>query len=327
MFAISTSESDTSFGAEEQLGFTDLLEKTREKLRLGDYSLRTEEAYLGWVRRFLHFHGQDPREMGVAEVESFLTDLTIQKQVSAATQNQALAALLFFYKEVMEIQLAGLDEVTRAKRPQHLPTVLTIREVQEVLDGMKGVPALVARLLYGTGMRLLEGLSLRVKDVDFESLEVVARDSRGEKDRVVMLPLSLAEPLRAHLIKVKALHEEDLAKGYGAAWLPDALTAKYPHMAKEWGWQFVFPARSFTLDKASGAWRRHHVQEQAVQRAIRKSAKLAGITKAVSPHTLRHSFAAHLLESGHDIRTVQELLGHKDASTTTIYTHVLNQDK
>ncbi|MEI7870291.1 MAG: integron integrase [Candidatus Methylumidiphilus sp.] len=310
----------------EQTRHPGLLEKVREKLRLGHYSLRTEEAYLGWIRRFVRFHGKrHPREMGAAEVEAFLTDLAVNRQVSASTQNQALAALLYLYKQVLGIQLPWLDEMVRAKRPKHLPTVLTVREVGAVLTGMEGTLDLVARLLYGTGMRLLEGLRLRVKDVDFDMRQVTVRDGKGSKDRVTMLPAALLEPLMAHLALVKTLHQEDLARGFGEVWLPDALMVKYPNAPKEWGWQFVFPAGAFSVDPVSGVRRRHHVQEQALQRAMRKAALAAGIAKQVSPHTLRHSFATHLLESGYDIRTVQELLGHKNLETTMIYTHVLNR--
>jgi len=312
--------------ASEQTHRPGLLEKVREKLRLRHYSLRTEEAYLGWIKRFVLFHGKrHPREMGAEEVEAFLSDLAVRRNVSAATQNQALAALLFLYKEVLGIQLPWLDGVARAKRPQHLPTVLTARETGALLERMEGTLGLVARLLYGTGMRLLEGLRLRVKDVDFDLRQVAVRDGKGSKDRVTMLPAALVEPLRAHLAKVKALHEEDLGRGFGEVWLPDALAVKYPNAPKQWGWQYVFPAASFSTDPRSGARRRHHVQEQAVQRAVRAAALAAGLPKPVSPHTLRHSFATHLLESGYDIRTVQELLGHKDVATTMIYTHVLNR--
>ena len=303
-----------------------LLETARERLRLKHYSLRTEEAYLGWIKRFVWFHGKrHPREMGAAEVEAFLSDLAVRRNVASSTQNQALAALLFLYKEVLGIQLPWLEGLARAKRPQHLPTVLTARETGAVLERLEGASDLVARLLYGTGMRLLEGLRLRVKDVDFEMRQVTVRDGKGAKDRVTMLPAALLEPLRAHLAKVKALHEEDLGKGFGEVWLPDALAVKYAHAPKEWGWQYVFPAASFSTDPRSGARRRHHLDEKAMQRAVRAAALAAGLAKPVSPHTLRHSFATHLLESGYDIRTVQELLGHKDVATTMIYTHVLNR--
>jgi len=263
--------------------------------------------------------------MGAAEVEAFLSDLAISRNVSASTQNQALAALLFLYKDVLVIDLPWLHGMVKAKRPKRLPTVLTVREVAVVLEGISGTLGLFVRLLYGTGMRLFECQGLRVKDVDFGMSQITVRDGKGGKDRVTMLPLALAEPLRIHLQKVKAVHDKDLSEGYGEVWLPDALAVKYPNAPKEWGWQYVFPAAGFSIDPRSGERRRHHIYERTVQKAIRKSAVAAGIAKHVSPHTLRHSFATHVLESGYDIRTVQELLGHKDVSTTMIYTHVLNR--
>ena len=303
-----------------------LLETVQNRLRAKHYSLHTQEAYLGWIKRFVWFHDKrNPKELGAEEVERFLTDLAVQRKVSASTQNQALAALLFLYKEVLDIQLPWLDGLTRAKHSQRLPTVLTVKETGIVLDQIDGTLGLITRLLYGTGMRLLEGLRLRVKDVDFDMRSVCIRDGKGGKDRVTMLPLVLIEPLRAHLTKVKAIHDEDLLSGFGSVWLPDALAVKYPNAPKEWGWQYVFPAQSISIDPRSGVKRRHHVDEKAVQRVMHKAALAVKLTKQVSPHTLRHSFATHLLESGYDIRTVQELLGHKDVATTMIYTHVLNR--
>lgn len=303
-----------------------LLEKTREILRVRHYSLRTEEAYLGWIRRYVQFHDRrHPREMGAAEAEAFLSDLAVNRNVSASTQNQALAALLFLYKDVLEVDLPWLHGMAKAKRPKRLPTVLTVREVEIVLEGIGGTLGLFVRLLYGTGMRLFECQRLRVKDVDFGMSQITVRDGKGGKDRMAMLPLALAEPLRSHLQQVKALHGEDLSQGFGEAWLPDALAVKFPNAPWEWGWQFVFPAASFSVDPRSGTKRRHHIHERSVQKAMRKSVVAAGLVKHVSPHTLRHSFATHLLQSGYDIRTVQELLGHKDVSTTMIYTHVLNR--
>lgn len=292
------------------------------------YSLRTETSYVNWIRRFILFHGKrHPQELGAPEVEAFLSSLAIDRNVSANTQNQALAAVLFLYKAVLEIDLPWLKEVTRAKKPQRLPTVLTVNEVSRLLASLDGDPteALVVRLLYGTGMRLLEALRLRVKDVDLARREIVIRDGKGGKDRVTMLPERLVEPLRARLLDRRQVFEADLAQGRVDVWLPDALAVKYPKAAREWGWQFVFVARRFSEDPRSGAVRRHHLDERLIQRTVKLAATRAGIAKPVSPHALRHSFATHLLEAGHDIRTVQELLGHADVSTTMIYTHVLNR--
>jgi integron integrase len=263
--------------------------------------------------------------MGAAEVEAFLTSLAVEANVAATTQNLALSAILFLYREVLDLPLPWLDGIERAKKPARLPTVLTQAEVAAVLGRLDGPLALMLRLLYGTGMRLMEGVRLRVKDVDFAMRQITVRDGKGGKDRVTMLPDSLAEPLRVQLAAAKALHEADLALGLGAVWLPDALARKYPNAPKSWGWQYVFPARGISVDPRSGERRRHHVDEKLLQRAVRRAAQEAGIAKPVSPHTLRHSFATHLLENGHDIRTVQELLGHSDVSTTMIYTHVLNK--
>jgi integron integrase len=262
--------------------------------------------------------------MGAAEVEAFLTHLAVNEHVAASTQNQAFSALLFLYREVLHQDLGPIDAL-RAKKPKRLPTVLTREEVRRVLDQLSGTHQLMAKLLYGSGLRLMECLRLRVKDLDFAQRAIIVRDGKGEQDRVTMLPDSLIAPLQEHLQRVKRLHQEDLAKGYGTVYLPDALAEKYPNAGREWGWQYVFPADRLSVDPRSGTVRRHHMDESTVQRAIRAAAKAAGIPKPVSPHTFRHSFATHLLENGYDIRTVQELLGHKDVRTTMIYTHVLQR--
>jgi integron integrase len=304
-----------------------LVDQIRSRLRLKHYSLRTEQAYVQWAKRYIIFHGKrHPREMGKQEIEVFLTSLAVDRNVSASTQTQALSALLFLYKEVLGIDFPWLTEITRAKRSARLPTVLNQEEVRALMAQVEEpLMDLIVRLLYGTGMRLLECLRLRIKDVDFIRNEIVIREGKGSKDRVTMLPLSLSARLRAHLAVVKAQHEADLALGKGEVWLPDALAVKYPNAPKEWGWQYIFPANGFSTDPRSGAVRRHHVDEKRVQRAVKLATAKTGIAKQVSPHVLRHSFATHLLESGYDIRTVQELLGHSDVSTTMIYTHVLNK--
>jgi len=303
-----------------------LLDQVRGKIRLKHYSIRTEEAYVDWIKRFvLHFDKRHPAEMGAREVEAFLTHLAVHGRVAAATQNQAKSALLFLYREVLEQDLPWLENVERAKAPKRLPVVLTHEEVQAALSRLAGTHWLVAALLYGAGLRIMEALRLRVKDVDFARGEILVREGKGFKDRVTMLPGLVADPLKAHLKQVRALHERDLAEGYGDVYLPYALDRKYPNAAREWGWQYVFPSKNRSVDPRSGAVRRHHVQDQAIQRAIRQAVRDAGIAKPATPHTLRHSFATHLLGSGYDIRTVQELLGHKDVSTTMIYTHVLNK--
>jgi integron integrase len=303
-----------------------LLDQVRDRLRLKHYSIRTETQYVQWIRRFILFHDKrHPRDMGVAELEAFLTHLAVEGRVAASTQNQALSALLFFYREVLAINLPWLDNVVRAKTPQRLPVVLTRQEVVSVLDGMSGVYGLMARLLYGTGMRLMECVRLRVKDVDFEQAEILIRDGKGAKDRVTMLPQSLVEALRAHLKIRQCLYEEDRAKGMASVYLPDALDRKYPNAAVDWAWQYIFNSGSYSIDPRSGAERRHHIDEKLLQRAVKKAVVASGIAKLATPHTFRHSFATHLLQSGYDIRTVQELLGHADVQTTMIYTHVLNR--
>jgi integron integrase len=302
------------------------LDRLRDSLRVRHYSLRTEDAYLDWVRRFILFHGKrHPQDMGAPEVQAFLSHLAVDRRVSPSTQNQAKAALLFLYRNLLEVELPWLSEVVQARRQPRLPVVLTPGEVRAVFDQMEGGMALVAQVLYGTGMRLMEGLRLRVKDVEFERREIVVRDGKGSKDRVTMLPDRLAEPLRAHLARARALHEHDLAEGFGMVWLPDALAEKSRSASQAWGWQWVFPSAQRSVDPRSGLVRRHHLHPESVQKAVRLAARAAELVKPVTPHVLRHSFATHLLAAGHDIRTVQELLGHKDVATTMIYTHVLNR--
>jgi integron integrase len=303
-----------------------LLDQVRGKIRLKHYSIRTEQTYVDWIKRFiLHFDKRHPRELGAAEVEAFLTHLAVAGNVAAATQNQAKSALLFLYREVLETELPWLDNVERARTPKRLPVVLTREEVQGVLGRLTGTHWLIASLLYGAGLRIMEGLRLRVKDVEFSRREILVRDGKGFKDRVTMLPAALAAPLAEHLERVKALHGRDLAAGRGAVYLPYALERKYPGAARDWAWQYVFPSANLSADPRTGIERRHHLQDQAVQRAMRQAVRDAGVNKPATPHTLRHSFATHLLEGGYDIRTVQELLGHADVSTTMIYTHVLNK--
>ena len=303
-----------------------LLDEVRRRLRVKHYSLRTEQAYVGWIRRFILANDKrHPRDMGAAEVEAFLTSLAVEGDVAASTQNQALSALLFLYREVLGVQLPWLDQVTRAKKPRRLPTVLEHSEVHALLVRMEGRSWLLASLLYGTGMRLMECLRLRVKDVDFRCNEILIREGKGGKDRRTVLPQALVQPLEGELARARAWHEHDLAAGFGEVWLPHALTRKYPNAGREFGWQYVFPSDRRSVDPRDGIQRRHHIDESALARALKRAARLAGIAKPVSAHVLRHSFATHLLEAGYDLRTIQELLGHKDVATTQIYTHVLNR--
>ncbi|MDD2934815.1 MAG: integron integrase [Methylotenera sp.] len=303
-----------------------LLDLVRDKIRVKHYSIRTETQYLQWIKRFVIFHNKrHPREMGVKEVEAFLTHLATVGNVSASTQNQALSALLFLYREIFEFNLPWLDQVVRAKKPQRLPVVLSKAEVTKILARMQGTHGLIARLLYGTGMRIMECCRLRVQDVDFDRCEILIRDGKGAKDRVTMLPKSLVEPLKTHLEWRKGLFEGDAAKEKSEVYLPDALERKYPSAATSWIWQYIFCSGSYSVDPRSGRERRHHLDEKLIQRAVKKAVTEAGITKLATPHTFRHSFATHLLEGGYDIRTVQELLGHSDVATTMIYTHVLNK--
>lgn len=303
-----------------------LLDQVRGKIRLKHYSIRTEQAYVNWIRRFiLHFDVQHPRNLGAPEVEAFLTHLAVAGNVAAATQNQAKSALLFLYREVLEIELSWLDNVAQARTPKRLPVVLTRSEVQAVLSRLEGTHWLITSLLYGAGMRIMECLRLRVKDVDFARGEILIRDGKGFKDRVTMLPTVVTNALRSHMALRQELHWRDCAKDQGDVYLPYALARKYPNAGQEWRWQYIFPAAALTTDPRSGKVRRHHLQEQTIQRAMKQAVNDAGLTKPATPHTLRHSFATHLLEDGYDIRTVQELLGHSDVSTTMIYTHVLNK--
>ncbi len=303
-----------------------LLDQVRDAIRRRHYSYRTEQAYVHWVRRFIWFSGKrHPRGMGAEEVTAFLSHLASERDVAASTQNQALSALLFLYGQVLGVELPWMKGIVRAKRPLRVPVVLTRDEVRALLARLEGTKWLMAALLYGAGLRLRECLKLRVKDVDFGYRQITVRDGKGAKDRVTMLPAELAEPLRSHLARAKLLHERDLAEGYGEVELPAALERKYPNAVREWGWQYVLPSRKRSADPRSGAIRRHHIYDDVLPRAIGQAAREARIAKPVGSHTLRHSFATHLLEGGYDIRTVQELLGHSDVSTTMIYTHVLNK--
>jgi integron integrase len=303
-----------------------LFDLAHESIRRLHYSQRTEKTYLHWIRRFILFSAKrHPRDMGAPEVTAFLTDLAVTHHVASATQNQALAALLFLYKEVLTAPLPWLDDVVHAKASTRRPTVLTATEAHELLSNLRGTKWLMASLLYGAGLRLRECLKLRVKDVDFGYRQILVRDGKGAKDRITILPGPLMDPLQAHLLRVKNLHEQDLVDCCGEVELPDALARKYPRAPYEWGWKFVFPSYKRSVDRETGVIRRHHVYENYLSRGVKQAARAAGIAKHVSCHTLRHSFATHLLENGYDIRTVQELLGHADVSTTMIYTHVLNK--
>jgi integron integrase len=303
-----------------------LFDRVREAARVRHYSRRTESAYWAWIRRFIFFHGKrHPAEMGAPEITKFLNSLAVEGNVAASTQNQALSALLFLYRDVLEQDLPWLDDVVRAKRPARLPVVLTRDEVRTLLLQMHGVPRLMAMLLYGAGLRLLECAHLRVKDVDFARNQLVVRSGKGDKDRVTMLPAVVKAELTRHLEAVKQQHEMDLRHGAGWVELPSALARKYPNAGREWPWQWLFPATRIYVERATGQRRRHHLHESVLQRAVREALMKAAIPKRASCHTFRHSFATHLLEDGHDIRIVQELLGHRDVNTTMIYTHVLNR--
>lgn len=303
-----------------------LLDLVRNAIRIRHYSLRTEDSYVYWIRGYVRFNGlRHPRDMGSREVTAFLTHLAVEKNVAAATQQQALSALLFLYKQVLGIELPWLNEIVRPKRPARLPTVLNESEIECLLSLMHGVHGLMARLIYGAGLRLTECLRLRIKDVDFTRREVLVRDGKGAKDRVTMLPARLLAPLREQLTHSRQLYEADRVAQRPGVYLPHALERKYPAAGKSWAWFWIFPAERASTDPRTGIERRHHLYEKSLQRALKAAVEEAGISKPVSVHTLRHSFATHVLQAGYDIRTVQELLGHSDVSTTMIYTHVLNR--
>ncbi len=303
-----------------------LLDQVREALRVRHYSLRTKESYVSWIKRYIVFHDKrHPRELGEHEITQFLTHLATHRKVAASTQNQALSALLFLYKEVLNMNLPWLGDVVRAKRPSRLPVVLPRHDTKRLLHELTGTNWLIANLLYGSGLRLMEAIRLRVKDVDFDYEQIIVRSGKGFKDRTTVLPNSISTHLQNHLLKIKDLHQRDLEEGFGSVYLPFAIERKYPNANKEWGWQYVFPSSKRSVDPQSGVIRRHHVSEKNLQRAIKQATRNLGIVKPVSTHTLRHCFATHLLEDGYDIRTIQELLGHKDLKTTMIYTHVMKK--
>ena len=303
-----------------------LLDQVRDVIRRKHYSIRTEQAYVDWIRRFILYHRKrHPSEMAEEEVAKFLTHLARDLDVAPSTQNQALSALLFLYKEVLKHEIGWLEKVDRAKRPPKVPVVLSRAEMKRVFAHLHGMPKLMAGLLYGSGLRLMECVRLRVKDIDFELAQITVRDAKGGKDRVTMLPINLAEPLQRHLRQMKARHEQDLEDGFGSVHMPFALSRKFTNAAREWAWQYVFPSSRISIDPRTGRKQRHHMAEGILQSALKRAVDAAGIVKRANCHSLRHSFATHLLTRGYDIRTVQELLGHKDVSTTMIYTHVLNK--
>ena len=303
-----------------------LLEQVRQRLRVGHYSLRTEQTYIPWIKRYILFHGKrHPRDMEKEEIETFLTYLAVERKVSAATQNQALNAILFLYRAVLDIDVQWMTDVVRAKRNPRIPVVMSSLEVRRVLSHLSGTNALMASLLYGSGLRLMEAIRLRVKDVDFDYRQIIVRDGKGAKDRVTPMPARAVDPLRQQIAHVKNLHTRDLESGYGEVYLPNALAAKYPNAARELAWQYVFASEQLSRDPLSEKTRRHHVSEKGLQRAVKNAVRAAEVHKKASCHTFRHSFATHLLERGNGIRANQELLGHKDVRTTMIYTHVLKR--
>jgi integron integrase len=303
-----------------------LLDEVRAVCRMRHLSLRTEQAYIAWIKRYIFFHHKrHPREMGEAEIRAFISHLAVKGGVAASTQTVALSALLFLYRDVLKQKLPYVSDIERARKPKRLPTVFTKDETKRIFANLEGTHWLIAGLLYGSGLRLMECLRLRVKDIDFTYQQITVRDGKGEKDRVTMLPVKLKETLTRHLQKVKLLHDDDVAAGYGEVFLPYALARKYPNAPKHWGWQYLFPSVHRSFDPRSGKESRHHLSETTIQKAVKDAIRKSHISKHASCHTFRHSFATHLLERGYDIRTVQELLGHKDVKTTMIYTHVLNR--
>ena len=303
-----------------------LLDRVRNLIRTKHYSIRTEEAYVSWIKRFILFHGKrHPRDMGENEISAFLTDLAVNRNVSASTQNQAFNALLFLYRNVLQMEFGELENVERAKRPKRLPVVFTKEEIKKIIDQLETCKWIMAQLMYGAGLRVMECVRLRVKDIDFGYRQILVRDGKGQKDRVTMLPEIVSSPLKIHLEKVKSVHERDLKAGFGNVYLPFAIERKYKYAERSWAWQYVFPATKRSIDPRALVERRHHIAESVIQRAIKQAIRNAGISKTGNCHALRHSFATHLLEAGYDIRTVQDLLGHKDVSTTMLYTHVLNK--
>jgi integron integrase len=303
---------------------TKLLDQVREKIRIRHYSYKTEKTYVHWIKEFILYHGKrHPAEMAEPEIEKYLTYLAIDRNVSASTQNQAFAAILFLYREIIGRELKNISAM-RAKKAVHIPTVLTHDEAMNVIMHTSGVYRIIAQILYGSGLRLMECMRLRIKDIDFERMTITLRDTKSDRDRVTCLPLGVVEQLKLHIGKVRAQYDEDLTYGRADVELPYALEKKYPNAGREWGWQYVFPASGFSKDPRSGVVRRHHLYETSVQKAIAHAARQAGIIKPVGPHTFRHSFATRLLEKGYDIRKIQELLGHKDVKTTMVYTHVAN---
>jgi len=303
-----------------------LMDQVSDALRTRHYSYRTEQTYKDWIKRYILFHDKrHPKDMGEEEIRAFIAYLSNDRNVATATSNQALSAVLFLYRVVLQQEITLPPDLSNTSRPKRLPTVLTHAEALKVIDHMRGVPRMMAKIMYGSGLRVTECLRLRVKDIDFDHRQIIVRGGKGDQDRLTILPESIIPELRQMLQEVKALHQKDLAEGYGEAALPNALGEKYLNASKEWAWQFIFPASQRSVDPRTGAIRRHHLDETVPQKAVRAAAKLAQIDKPVSPHTFRHSFATHLLQNGYDIRTVQELLGHKDVKTTMIYTHVLQR--